>query len=178
MAPRVFVCTPIPAWKPTPAVTVEGGPNAKAERADKVPYVRYAKDFTQKCGEVTHTGHMRTLLAADEMVDRIMTTLQADGELENTLVIFTSDNGWSWDERGLTSKGAPWTEHVQAPLLVRWDGVFPPGTTDEEYRAVMEATPLGRWGGEIEIAKGVLALIESDFITGETIRIDGGRHVK
>ena len=56
--------------------------------------------------------------------------------------------------------------------------VPPPGTTDEEYRAVMEATPLGRWGGEIEIAKGVLALIESDFITGETIRIDGGRHVK
>jgi NAD(P)-dependent dehydrogenase (short-subunit alcohol dehydrogenase family) len=45
-------------------------------------------------------------------------------------------------------------------------------------RAVEQATPLGRWGGEIEIAKGVLALLESDFITGETIRIDGGRHVK
>jgi len=56
--------------------------------------------------------------------------------------------------------------------------VAPPGTTDEEARAVEEATPLGRWGGEQEIAKGVLALLESDFITGETIRIDGGRHVK
>ena len=54
----------------------------------------------------------------------------------------------------------------------------PPGTSDEESRAVEEATPLGRWGGEIEIVKGVLALLESDFITGETIRIDGGRHVK
>ena len=40
------------------------------------------------------------------------------------------------------------------------------------------ATPLGRWGGEIEIAKAVLALVESDFITGETIRVDGGRHLK
>jgi NAD(P)-dependent dehydrogenase (short-subunit alcohol dehydrogenase family) len=56
--------------------------------------------------------------------------------------------------------------------------VAPPGTTDEELRVVEQATPLGTWGGEIEIAKGVLALVESDFITGETIRIDGGRHIK
>ena len=40
------------------------------------------------------------------------------------------------------------------------------------------ATPLGRWGGEMEIAKAVLAFLDSDFITGETIRVDGGRHVK
>jgi len=53
----------------------------------------------------------------------------------------------------------------------------PPGTTDEEYQAVERATPLGRWGGAEEIAKAVLALIDSNFITGETIRVDGGRHV-
>jgi NAD(P)-dependent dehydrogenase (short-subunit alcohol dehydrogenase family) len=56
--------------------------------------------------------------------------------------------------------------------------VAPPGTTEEDLRIVVEATPLGRWGGELEIAKGVRALLESDFITGETIRIDGGRHLK
>jgi len=54
----------------------------------------------------------------------------------------------------------------------------PPGSTREELRAVEEATPLGRWGGEAEIAKAVLALLDSDFITGETVRVDGGRHVK
>ena len=54
----------------------------------------------------------------------------------------------------------------------------PPGTNDEEARAVEEATPLGRWGGEVEIVKGVRALLDSDFITGETIRTDGGRHLK
>jgi NAD(P)-dependent dehydrogenase (short-subunit alcohol dehydrogenase family) len=56
--------------------------------------------------------------------------------------------------------------------------VAPEGTSDEEFAMVERATPLGRWGGEIEIAKIVLALVESDFVTGETIRIDGGRHVK
>ena len=54
----------------------------------------------------------------------------------------------------------------------------PPGTSADESAAVERATPLGRWGGEAEIAKAVLALVESDFITGETIRVDGGRHVK
>jgi NAD(P)-dependent dehydrogenase (short-subunit alcohol dehydrogenase family) len=56
--------------------------------------------------------------------------------------------------------------------------VAPDGTSDEEFASVERATPLGRWGGEIEVAKAVLALIDSDFITGETIRVDGGRHLK
>jgi NAD(P)-dependent dehydrogenase (short-subunit alcohol dehydrogenase family) len=56
--------------------------------------------------------------------------------------------------------------------------VAPEGTSDEDFAKVERATPLGRWGGEIEIAKTVMALIDSDFITGETIRVDGGRHVK
>ena len=54
----------------------------------------------------------------------------------------------------------------------------PPGTSEEELKEVETATPLGRWGGEIEIAKAIVALIDSDFITGETIRVDGGRHVR
>jgi NAD(P)-dependent dehydrogenase (short-subunit alcohol dehydrogenase family) len=47
----------------------------------------------------------------------------------------------------------------------------------DQKKAVEDATPLKRWGGAEEIAKIVLALIESDFVTGETIRVDGGRHV-
>ena len=56
--------------------------------------------------------------------------------------------------------------------------VAPPGTSSDEMKAVSEATPLGRWGGEAEIARAVLALLDSDFITGETLRVDGGRHLK
>jgi NAD(P)-dependent dehydrogenase (short-subunit alcohol dehydrogenase family) len=54
----------------------------------------------------------------------------------------------------------------------------PPGTTDEESKAVEAATPLGRWGGAGAIVRAVMFLIETDFVTGETIRVDGGRHVK
>jgi NAD(P)-dependent dehydrogenase (short-subunit alcohol dehydrogenase family) len=55
--------------------------------------------------------------------------------------------------------------------------VAPPDLEPDEVAAVAAATPLGRWGGEMEIAKAARLLITSDFITGETIR-DGGRHLK
>ena len=57
--------------------------------------------------------------------------------------------------------------------------IRPPDDLDETAIAAVErATPLGRWGGDHEIVKAVLALVETDFMTGETIRIDGGRHIR
>jgi NAD(P)-dependent dehydrogenase (short-subunit alcohol dehydrogenase family) len=57
--------------------------------------------------------------------------------------------------------------------------ILPPSDlTQHEQQDVAAATPLGRWGGALEIAKAVSTLIESDFITGETVRVDGGRHLR
>ena len=56
--------------------------------------------------------------------------------------------------------------------------VPPAGTSEAEIAAVEKATPLGRWGGADEIVKAVRFLVETDFVTGEVIRVDGGRHVK
>ncbi len=56
--------------------------------------------------------------------------------------------------------------------------VAPPGTSAEELAAVERATPLGRWGGAAEVARAIAFLCESDFVTGETVRVDGGRHLR
>ena len=53
----------------------------------------------------------------------------------------------------------------------------PPDLSADELAEVMEATPLARWGGSEEIAKAALFLVETDFVTGESIRVDGGRHL-
>jgi len=55
--------------------------------------------------------------------------------------------------------------------------VPPAGSTPEREAKVVSVTPLRRWGGGEEIAKAVLFLIETDFVTGECIRVDGGRHL-
>ncbi len=56
--------------------------------------------------------------------------------------------------------------------------VPPPDLDAEEREEVARATPLQRWGGEMEIARAVLLLVTTGFITGETLRVDGGRHVR
>lgn len=56
--------------------------------------------------------------------------------------------------------------------------ILPPAhIRNEEVRDVKKVTPLGRWGGAGEVAKAVLFLIDTDFVTGECIRVDGGRHL-
>jgi NAD(P)-dependent dehydrogenase (short-subunit alcohol dehydrogenase family) len=64
--------------------------------------------------------------------------------------------------------------HVIAPGPI----VPAEGTTDAEAAAVLAATPLGRWGGEDEVARRVVALVSTTFVTGETVRVDGGRHLR
>jgi NAD(P)-dependent dehydrogenase (short-subunit alcohol dehydrogenase family) len=53
----------------------------------------------------------------------------------------------------------------------------PPGFGAAADREVRRVTPLGRWGGPDEIARAVLFLIETGFVTGECVRVDGGRHL-
>ncbi len=69
-------------------------------------------------------------------------------------------------------------EHILVNAIAPGPILAPPGLTPEESAAVEKSTPVGRWGGGEEIAKVVAALVESDFVTGETIRVDGGRHVR
>ncbi len=56
--------------------------------------------------------------------------------------------------------------------------ILPPkNVKNEEVKDVTKVTPLRKWGGPMEIAKAVLFLCDTDFVTGECIRVDGGRHL-
>jgi NAD(P)-dependent dehydrogenase (short-subunit alcohol dehydrogenase family) len=75
---------------------------------------------------------------------------------------------------GLELAGDGIRVHVVAPGPI----VPVAGSTAEDAAAVMAATPLGHWGGEDEVARHVVGLLSSTFITGETVRVDGGRHLR
>lgn len=56
--------------------------------------------------------------------------------------------------------------------------IIPPkGASRREINKVRSQTPLGRWGDPVEIAKAVRFFCETDFVTGECLRVDGGRHL-
>jgi N-acetylglucosamine-6-sulfatase len=70
----------------------------------------------------------RSLLAVDDLVARILDVLRNTGKLNNTLFVYTSDNGQAWGEHRWMYKNDPYEESVRIPLIVRWPGVTHPGT--------------------------------------------------
>ncbi len=56
----------------------------------------------------------------DEGVGRVLTALEESGQLENTLVVFTSDQGFATGEHGFRTKLAPYDANYRSPLLVSW----------------------------------------------------------
>jgi N-acetylglucosamine-6-sulfatase len=74
----------------------------------------------------------RTLVAVDEMLERVLAALQADGRLERSFVFYTSDNGWfDGEHRFARGKAAPYDESIRVPLIVRGPGV-PPGVARDQ----------------------------------------------
>lgn len=66
-------------------------------------------------------------LALDEGVGRVMAALRESGQLENTLVIFTADQGFALGEHGFNHKLAPYDANIASPLIVSQPGTFPAG---------------------------------------------------
>lgn len=86
-------------------------------------------------------AHMMTAL--DEAIGRIMAALDANGLSNNTLVIFTNDNGGERfsDNGGLAnSKLTLWEGGIRVPAFVRWPGKIKPGTTTTQLAVTMDWT--------------------------------------
>ena len=80
---------------------------------------------------------IESLQAVDRMVRAIVRALSATGQLDNTAIIFTSDNGYLLGEHRLDKKNFPYEEDIQAPLLVRGPGV-PAGASVEETMSLVD----------------------------------------
>lgn len=59
------------------------------------------------------------VLAIDENVGRLVETLKSTGQFDNTLIVYTSDQGFAWGQHGFKSKVAPYRATVEAPLIIR-----------------------------------------------------------
>ncbi|NUQ62850.1 MAG: sulfatase-like hydrolase/transferase, partial [Pirellulales bacterium] len=64
----------------------------------------------------------RTVRALDEGVGQLRAALEETGQLDNTLVVYTSDQGFAWGQHGFAWKYAPYDANLRAPLVVRFPG--------------------------------------------------------
>ena len=94
--------------------------------SDKPGYVQRTRQLTTEQIEdidEEYTDRQRTMLAVDEAIERLVQTLQDTGELANTYIIFTSDNGIFQGEHRQTGKSAAYDEAIRVPLIIRGPGV-------------------------------------------------------
>lgn len=84
-------------------------------------YQRYIKNY------------LRCVRAVDENVGRVLDYLDENGLADNTLVIYSSDQGFYLGEHGWFDKRWMYEESLRTPLLARWPGVIEPGQTDDEH---------------------------------------------
>jgi arylsulfatase A-like enzyme len=130
---------------------------------DKPAVVRRRIEVTRRTVEspalvAYYRGRLESLLAVDRMVGRLIETLRRTGRLENTVVIFTSDNGFLLGQHGLTGKSLPYEESVRVPLVIRGPG-FPAGRTRPAPVANIDLAPT------ISDLAGVLPGLEMDGIS-------------
>jgi arylsulfatase A-like enzyme len=79
-----------------------------------------------------YRDRLESMLAVDEMVASLVEELEAAGELDNTYIIFTSDNGYLLGEhRNNEQKDRPYEESARVPLYVRGPGITPETQVDE-----------------------------------------------
>jgi len=64
----------------------------------------------------------RAVRALDEGVGKLLEILEETGQLDNTLVVYTSDQGFAWGQHGFAWKVAPYDANLRAPLIVRMPG--------------------------------------------------------
>ena len=83
-------------------------------------YQRYIKDY------------LRVVASIDDNVGRMLDRLEERGETENTIVVYTSDQGFFLGDHGWFDKRLMYEESLTMPLLVRYPNVTPPGSTCED----------------------------------------------
>ena len=83
-------------------------------------YQRYIKDY------------LRCVASVDANLGRVLDYLDESGLAENTIVIYSSDQGWYLGDHGWYDKRWMYEESLRMPLLVRWPGVVEPGSENDD----------------------------------------------
>ncbi|MEU1391732.1 MULTISPECIES: sulfatase [unclassified Nonomuraea] len=95
-----------------------------------------------------HRRRLRSMLGVDDLVRSVIEALQASGKLDNTYIIFTSDNGFHLGTHRLTQgKTTPFEEAIKVPFVVRGPGIRPGATIGQLGATVDIAPTIAELGG-------------------------------
>ena len=112
--------------------------------SDKPPYVaskpRLGTAGVEAMDQRRQT-QLESLLAVDDAVGGILDALADTGRLGDTLLLFTSDNGFMWGEHRLGAKTVPYEESIRVPFVIRWDRLSGVPRTSDEMVVNVDVAP-------------------------------------
>lgn len=90
---------------------------------DKPPAVRRKKPVSRAAVQRLFTQRIRSMASMDQSIAATIAALASTGQLGNTLIVYTTDNGYQLGEHRLVGKAMPYEESFRVPLLMRGPGV-------------------------------------------------------
>jgi arylsulfatase A-like enzyme len=78
------------------------------------------------------------MMSVDEAIERIIHALEATDRMQDTLVVFTSDNGLQRGQHRLMGKYVPYQASTHLPVVLRWDGHYTPNTSSNRVTTSMD----------------------------------------
>ncbi|WP_263169811.1 sulfatase [Streptomyces sp. SCSIO ZS0520] len=129
-----YAGTPVPDWGGRPSVP-------EPDRADKPPYIKDATGTLAE-GRRIRAEQLRTLRSVDDAVGAFRDKLAELGQLENTLVLYIGDNGFSWGDHGWTKKSVPYRQAHEVPFYLSWPAAgLGKGQADDRIVANIDIAP-------------------------------------
>lgn len=130
--------------------------NLSGDELVRWKYQRYVKDY------------LRTIASVDENLGRVLDYLDETGLAENTIVIYTSDQGFYLGEHGWFDKRWMYEESLRTPLIVRWPGVIEEGARNDEIVSPLDFAPTFLEITEAEIPEEMQGSSLLPLFRGET----------
>lgn len=116
----------------------------EADVKDKPPHIQKLRPLGEaKKAQIlrTYRAQLESLLAIDDLVERLVDTLEETGQLDRTVILFTSDNGFFHGQHRIPEgKLLPYDEAIHVPLIVRGGG-FPAGATAPQLVSNVDLAP-------------------------------------
>ena len=116
----------------------------EADVSDKAPFMQQAPLLTDEQiaqMDTLYRRRLQSLQSVDEAVAQLVHALEANGQLDNTYIVFASDNGFHMGQHRMVSgKGMVYEEDIHVPLIVRGPGVRQNATRDE-LTAIIDLAP-------------------------------------
>lgn len=91
------------------------------------------------------------VLALDDAVGRLVSALEESGEYDNTLIVFTSDQGFAWGQHGFKTKLAPYDANIRSPMIVSMPSRLPQGKVCEHPVSGVDLVPTFFSFAEMEV---------------------------